>query len=235
MKIILIGYGKMGKAIEQVAVDKGHEVIHTITSSNKTELNPDLIRKADAVIEFTRPESAYDNIKQCIDAGVAVVSGTTGWAEKLHELKEYCESKKGSMLWASNFSTGVNIFFEINERLAQLLAGKNYQISIEEVHHIHKLDKPSGTAITLAGKFIEAGVYQGWSLENEKNKLPVICERKDEITGIHTVNCISDDDRILLTHEAFNRKAFAKGALLAAEWLQGKRGVFSMKDVISKS
>lgn len=234
MKIILIGYGKMGKAIEQVAVDKRHEVIHKITSSNKTELNTALIRKADAVIEFTRPDSVYENLKLCIDAGIPVVSGTTGWIEKLNEMEQYCLQKDGAMLWASNFSIGVNIFFEINERLAQLLAGQNYQVDIKETHHIHKLDKPSGTAITLAANFIEAGLYSGWSLNKEKNKLHINSERRDEVTGIHSVNCLSDEDKITLTHEAINRKAFARGAMLAAEWLQGKKGFFSMKDVITR-
>lgn len=235
MKIMLIGYGKMGKAIEQSALEHGHEIIHKISSANKTDLHAALLRKADSVIEFTRPDSAFDNLMLCIDAGVPVVSGTTGWTEKLNQLKEYCQRKNGSMLWAPNFSIGVNIFFEINERLAKLLAGKNYQIGIEEIHHVHKLDKPSGTAITLAGKFMEAGLYEGWSLEKAINKLPIICERKDDITGIHTVNCISEDDKITLIHEAFSRKAFAKGAVMAAEWLQGKKGVFSMKDIISQS
>ncbi len=234
MKIILIGYGKMGKAIEQVALEKGHEILYKITSANKSELSIELIRKADAVIEFTRPDAAYENLKLCIDAGVPVISGTTGWSEGVDELKAYCKAVNGAMLWASNFSIGVNIFFEINERLAQLISGKNYQVSIEETHHIHKLDKPSGTAITLAGKFIEAGLYDGWSLENDNSKLQINCERKGEVPGIHTVNCLSDDDRIILTHEAYSRKAFANGAVMAAEWLPGKKGVYSMKDIISR-
>lgn len=234
MKIILIGYGKMGKAIEQVAIEKGHKIIYKISSENKSELSIELIRQADTVIEFTKPDSAFENLKLCIDAGVPVVSGTTGWTDKLEKLKAYCKTKNGTLLWASNFSIGVNIFFEINERLAHLLSGKKYQVSIDETHHIHKLDKPSGTAITLAEKFIEAGMYDGWSLEHDNSKLPINCERKGEVPGIHTVNCLSDDDRIILTHEAFNRKAFARGALLAAEWIMGKKGVFSMKDVISR-
>jgi 4-hydroxy-tetrahydrodipicolinate reductase len=233
MNIILIGYGKMGKAIEQTALEKGHVIVHKISSKNQSDFTPDRLRQADVAIEFTRPDAALNNLKLCLDAGIPVVSGTTGWNEKLNELKDYCKAKNGTLLWSSNFGIGVNIFFELNERLARLLSGKNYQISIEETHHIHKLDKPSGTAITLAGKFIETGLYSDWSLAKEKNKLPVYCERKDEITGIHTVHCISEDDKITLTHEAFNRTAFAKGAVMAAEWLQGKKGVFSMKDVIS--
>lgn len=233
MKIILIGYGKMGKTIEQVALEIGHEIIGRISTGNKPELTIDLLQKADVAIEFTRPDSAYNNLKLCIDAGIPVISGTTGWVEKLPELKKYCSTRIGAMLWASNFSIGVNIFFEINERLAHLLPGKNYQVTIEETHHIHKIDKPSGTAITLAEKFTEAGLYTGWSLNKEKNKLMITCQRKDEVTGIHTVQCTSEDDCITLTHEAFNRKAFAKGAVMAAEWIRGKRGIFTMKDVIS--
>lgn len=233
MKIILIGYGKMGKAIEKAALEHGHEIMGRISSGNKHELNPDFLCTADVAIEFTRPESASDNLKLCLDASVPVVSGTTGWTDKLDELKNYCLKKNGAFLWASNFSIGVNIFFEINERLAQLLSNRKYQVSIEETHHIHKLDKPSGTAITLAGKYIETGLYKYWSLDKEDDKLRITSERKDEVTGIHIVNCISENDRIMLLHEAFNRNAFAHGAVMAAEWLQKRKGVFSMKDVIN--
>lgn len=232
MKIILIGYGKMGKAIEQIAKDKGHEVILKISSDNKKELKESTLRKADSVLEFTKPDSAYENLKICIDAGVPVISGTTGWTERLQEIKDYCQSKNGTMLWASNFSIGANIFFEINERLAELLAGKNYQVNIEETHHIHKLDKPSGTAISLAGKFIEAGLFKKWSFTREEGSILISCNRIDEVNGIHTVNCISAEDKISLTHEALSRTAFARGAVMAAEWIQGKKGCFTMKDLL---
>lgn len=235
LKIIIIGYGKMGKAIEEIARDKGHEVILKISSSNKEELTMANIRQADVAIEFTNPENAPHNLRACIDAGVPVISGSTGWLQQWHELEAYCKEKNGALLYASNFSIGVNIFFEVNKKLAALMAGQvDYDVQIEEVHHTQKKDSPSGTAISLAEQVLQdIPRKKGWQNEpSDVNKLYIKSLRIDPAPGTHTVTYSSEIDDISITHTAHNRKGFAAGAVLAAEFLAGKKGVFSMKDVL---
>lgn len=235
MKIALIGYGKMGKQIEEIAKLDGHEIVLRITSSNKEDFIPEYLSKADVAIEFTRPESAYENIIKCFECNVPVVTGTTGWYSRLNEIKKHCELKSGALLYASNFSVGVNIFFEINKRLSQLMsAQKNYKLKITEEHHTQKLDKPSGTAITLAEGIIDSNKkFNQWSLfEAEENTIPIESIRKDEVVGTHIISYTSPEDNITISHHAYNRTGFAKGAVLAAEWLRNKKGVFMMSDVL---
>ncbi|HNR20416.1 MAG TPA: 4-hydroxy-tetrahydrodipicolinate reductase [Bacteroidia bacterium] len=235
MKIALIGYGKMGKQIEEIAKSFGHEIVLRITSSNKSDFIPEYLSKADVAIEFTRPEAAYENIIKCFDSNVPVVTGTTGWYNRLDDIKKYCTIKNGSLLYASNFSIGVNIFFEINKRLSQLMSAHNhYKIKITEEHHTQKLDKPSGTAITLAEGIIDFNKnFNQWSLfEDKENVIPIESIRKDDVVGTHVISYTSDEDDLTISHKAFNRAGFAKGAVIAAEWLQNKKGVFTMSDVL---
>ncbi|MCZ2276802.1 MAG: 4-hydroxy-tetrahydrodipicolinate reductase [Bacteroidia bacterium] len=234
MKIILIGYGRMGRAIEQQALKAGHLISRVISSPNSHLLTSGLLKEADLAIEFTQPEAAFENLRTCIHAGIPVVSGTTGWQNQLDQLKSYCLENDGSVLWSSNFSIGVNIFFEITRQLASLLKNRFYTVSINETHHLQKKDKPSGTAITLAQKFINVGIYDHWTSNPEEKGLLITSQREGEVTGIHSVNCNSEFDRISLTHEAFSRTAFAMGAVVAAEWLKGKKGFFSMQDVLTE-
>lgn len=235
MKIALIGYGKMGKQIEEIAKSFGHEIVLRITSSNKSDFIPECLSKADVAIEFTRPEAAYENIIKCFDSNVPVVTGTTGWYNRLDDIKKYCTIKNGSLLYASNFSIGVNIFFEINKRLSQLMSAHNhYKIKITEEHHTQKLDKPSGTAITLAEGIIDSNKnFNQWSLfEDKENVIPIESIRKDDVVGTHVISYTSDEDDLTISHKAFNRAGFAKGAVIAAEWLQNKKGIFTMSDVL---
>lgn len=234
MKIALLGYGKMGKEIEEAATNVGHRIILKINSRNANSLTPEQLKTADVAIEFSNPSSVLNNICLCIDAGVPVVVGTTGWYSNMEEIKNTCVQKNGSVLFASNFSIGVNLFFELNELLTVLMKGNfAYKPSITETHHTQKLDKPSGTAITLANQIVKnRALLKGWSLEDEPGKLKINAVRKDAITGTHTVTFASDIDKIEITHEAFNRKGFAQGAVLAAQWLQSKKGFFEMRDVI---
>lgn len=235
MKIALIGYGKMGKQIEEIAKTLGHEIVLRITSSNKSDFIPEYLSKADVAIEFTRPEAAYENIIKCFDSNVPVVTGTTGWYNRLDDIKKYCTIKNGSLLYASNFSIGVNIFFEINKRLSQLMSAHNhYKIKITEEHHTQKLDKPSGTAITLAEGIIDFNKnFNQWSLfEDKENVIPIESIRKDDVVGTHVISYTSDEDDLTISHKAFNRAGFAKGAVIAAEWLQNKKGIFTMSDVL---
>lgn len=235
MKIALIGYGKMGKQIEEVAKSNGHEVVLRITSANKSDFIPEYLSKADVAIEFTRPEAAYENIIRCFDCNVPVVTGTTGWYSRLEEIKKYCAQVSGSLLYASNFSVGVNIFFELNRRLSQLMSTQNnYKLKITEEHHTQKLDKPSGTAITLAEGIIDSNKnFNQWSLlETENNIIPIESIRRDDVVGTHIISYTSDEDNLSISHKAFSRKGFAKGAVIAAEWLQNKKGVFTMSDVL---
>ncbi|MBK7853862.1 MAG: 4-hydroxy-tetrahydrodipicolinate reductase [Bacteroidetes bacterium] len=235
MKIALIGYGKMGKQIEEIAKTLGHEIVLRITSSNKSDFIPEYLSKADVAIEFTRPEAAYENIIKCFDSNVPVVTGTTGWYNRLDDIKKYCTIKNGSLLYASNFSIGVNIFFEINKRLSQLMSAHNhYKIKITEEHHTQKLDKPSGTAITLAEGIIDFNKnFNQWSLfEDKENVIPIESIRKDDVVGTHVISYTSDEDDLTISHKAFIRAGFAKGAVIAAEWLQNKKGIFTMSDVL---
>ena len=236
MKIALIGYGKMGKAIEEIALEKGHEIVLTIDVNNETDLNADNLSKAYVAIEFTGPDTAEKNIRTCIDAGIPVISGSTGWIEKLPGLEQYCRNENGSFLYASNFSIGVNIFFELNRKLAVMMsAHSNYNVSLEEIHHTQKKDAPSGTAITLAEDILkEVPFKKKWvnELTNRKDELSIISKRIDPAPGTHKVHYSSFIDDIEIIHTAHNRKGFAMGAVLAAEYIHDKKGVFSMRDVL---
>ena len=229
MKIGIIGYGKMGKAIEKVAIDRGHLINF---KTNNCDLN--LINDVDVTIEFSTPESAFTNIKNCIDSNVPVVSGTTGWLEDLDDIKKLCDKKNGSFLYASNFSLGANLFFELNKKLAHLMSDKNqYKTSIDETHHIHKLDRPSGTAITLADDIISNSRYKNWELDsNSKDKININSSREKEVNGVHKVVYSSENDIISIKHEALNRNGFALGAVISAEWLVNKKGCFSISDML---
>jgi len=236
MKIALIGYGKMGKMIEEIAIERGHEIVLKIHIDNTEEFTLNNMANADVAIEFTAPESAYVNVKACIDFGVPVVSGSTGWNEKLEEMKTYCKGVGGTFLHASNFSIGVNIFFEINKRLAQLMANqKDYDVSLKEVHHTQKKDAPSGTAVTLAeGVLASIKSKKTWVNEVAKSpeQLSIISDRIDPAPGTHHVKWSSDIDDIEIIHTAHSRKGFALGAVLAAEYIHNKKGVFTMQDVL---
>ncbi len=230
MKIALLGYGKMGKAIESIATAQGHQIVVT-TSDTAQMVN---FNDADVAIDFSIPTAAAKNCKMAIDAGIPVISGTTGWLESYQEVVAYCQNKGGAFLYASNFSLGVNVFFAINEQLAKLLGEKEYQVKMQEVHHTQKLDAPSGTAITLANQILEHTNYESWTIEpNEENSLYINALREGEVKGTHNVTYNSAEDAIEITHRAHNRDGFAKGAIVAAAWIIGKKGVFEMKDVLN--
>jgi 4-hydroxy-tetrahydrodipicolinate reductase len=236
MKIALIGYGKMGKAIEEIAVQRGHSIVVKIDENNVADFNQSNMSKADVAIEFTSPHSALDNIKKTLGFGVALVCGSTGWTENLPAVKKQVQDTNGSFIYASNFSVGVNIFFEINKKLAALMAPlKEYEVILEEVHHTAKKDAPSGTAITLAEQVLESVQRKKkWvnELSDNPEDLEIISQREDPAPGTHHVRYSSPIDDIEIIHTAHNRKGFALGAVLAAEFIQGKKGIFSMKDVL---
>jgi len=236
MKIALIGYGKMGHAIEEIALQRGHEIVLRITDENIEDFSNENIQRADVAIEFTNPHSAVENILSCLKANVAVVCGTTGWLTQLNLIEEKCKELNGAFLYASNFSVGVNIFFELNKKLAGLLKPHpSYRVAIEEIHHTQKKDAPSGTAITLAEQIIEVSDEKNKWVNNDttnKNELSIISKRIDEVPGTHSVKYSSAVDDIEIIHTAHNRKGFAEGAVLAAEFLQGKKGIYSMKEVL---
>jgi 4-hydroxy-tetrahydrodipicolinate reductase len=236
MKIALIGYGKMGKAIEEIALQKGHEVVLKIDMDNQNEFTADNLSKAEVAIEFTGPHSAIDNLKKLFDAGIAVVSGSTGWLERWEEIKGYCESKNGTFIYASNFSIGVNLFFELNTYLAKLMSNHpEYEVSLEEIHHTQKKDAPSGTAITLAEQVLQhITSKKHWVNEDssKKDELVITSKRIDPAPGTHSTKYHSEIDDIEITHTAHNRKGFAGGAVAAAEFLVGKKGIYTMKDVL---
>ena len=237
MKIALIGYGKMGHAIEAIAQDRGHEIVLRISSSSREDFSPEKLRQAAVAIEFTRPEAALENVRQCLLAGLPVVCGTTGWNDAMPQAKAVAEASGAGFLYASNFSIGVNIFFEINELLARLMGRQEgYEASIQEVHHLQKKDKPSGTAISLAEQIIRASNhFKKWTLAGdapENNMLPIDSIREDAVPGTHKVSWSSKEDTIEIIHTAHSRAGFALGAVLAAEFLDGKQGIFSMKDVL---
>jgi 4-hydroxy-tetrahydrodipicolinate reductase len=234
-KIGLLGYGKMGKAIETLAEAQGCTVVWKFGRDAQQALTHARLREADVVIEFSRPESGFENVLLCLEAGVPVVSGTTGWQEQLPAAKAAALEKEGALLWASNFSVGVNLFFALNTFLAKLMQGQpQYKANLTEIHHIHKLDAPSGTAVTLAEGIIEAkGQYDHWSMENPNaNELPITAVREGEVPGTHIIQWESGFDTITIEHKAHTRTGFAIGALVAAKWLVGKKGVFEMKDVL---
>lgn len=236
MKIALIGYGKMGQAIEAIAIQRGHEVVLKVSIENLEDNTIENIRKADVAIEFTGPESAFENIIRCFDAGVPVVSGSTGWLDRYEEAKAYCTEKNGSLLYASNFSVGVNIFFALNKKLASLMTSHpEYDVQMTEVHHTQKKDAPSGTAITLAEQILEKnGRKQKWvnQLTDSPEELVILSEREDPAPGTHIITYKSAIDDIEIKHTAHSRQGFATGAVLAAEFLQTRKGIFSMSDVL---
>jgi len=236
MKIALIGYGKMGKAIEEIALKKGHSIVLKIDHTNLDQFTKEKLSKADMAIEFTNPHSAKENIMKCMDWGVPVVSGSTGWTDQLDEVKKYCIEKNAAFIYASNFSIGVNLFFEINKKLAALMNGHTeYDVILEETHHTQKKDAPSGTAITLAEQVLaEVKRKKRWvnELSDNPEDLEIISQRIDPAPGTHNVKYASPIDTIEIIHTAHNRKGFAGGALVAAEFLLGKKGNFGMKEVL---
>ena len=237
MKIALIGYGKMGKEIEKIAVSRGHEVTLIIDITNPDDLTAENLRKCDVAIEFTIPASAVKNYFTCFEAGIPVVSGTTGWLDKKAEVIKKCEETGGTFFYGSNFSVGVNLFFELNKKLAVLMAGyPEYNVEMTEVHHVHKLDAPSGTAISLAEDLL--GIISGktrWVNDKTpaENELNIHSERRGEVPGIHTVRYESEVDFIEITHSAKSRKGLAFGAVLAAEYCRDHKGILTMKDLLN--
>lgn len=234
MKIALLGYGRMGKEIEKIAVSRGHEIVIKKDQGDVVD-----ITLADVAIDFSVPTSAFDNISLCLQNAVPVVSGTTGWLEKYEDAVELCNQNKGGFIYASNFSLGVNIFFEINKRLAKMMNQiSGYTTAIEEIHHTKKLDAPSGTAITLAEGIIDNSKKSDWELDGDVNNesiIPITAKRIPDVPGTHTISYDSLVDSIEIKHTAHSRKGFALGAVIAAEWIIGKSGVFSMRDVLNIS
>ena len=230
MKIALVGYGKMGKIIDEISQNRGHEVVARL----KETPNRESLNDADVVIEFSNPEAAFENIKVCLENKIPVICGTTGWLDKKPEIERIAVEQNSAFLYGSNFSLGVNLFFAINEKLAKLMNNVDeYQCQLEEIHHIHKKDAPSGTAISIAEGIIENSKYEAWKLDETKDKeLGIFAIRVDEVPGTHSVFYRSEVDEIEIKHTAFNRNGFALGAVIAAEWIVGKQGVFSMKDVL---
>ena len=230
MKIALLGYGKMGKIVEKLAIKKGHTIVSRINQySSKEE-----ILKADIAIEFSTPQAAVSNIKFCLENDIPIVSGTTGWLVHYDKMIKLCENRNGSFIYASNFSIGVNLFFYINEYVSNLIEPwKDYQVSIEEVHHNQKLDIPSGTAVTLAEGIIRNSEKKNWELNGtDAENINITAKRINDIKGTHIINYNSNIDTISIKHEAHSRDGFALGAILAAEWLADKKGIFTMKDVL---
>lgn len=236
MKIALLGYGKMGKEIEQIALSRGHEIIAKIDAHNAGPENTEQLKKANVAIEFSTPASVISNIHKCFENNIPIIVGTTGWNDKQEEIKKLCLEKKQSLFHASNFSIGVNIFFKVNEYLAKMMNNHtDYNVSIKEIHHIHKLDSPSGTALTLANNIIKNLERKNKWVENisvKRNELEIISERQGEVPGTHIVKYFSEVDEIEISHVAHSRKGFALGAVLAAEFLKGKKGVFGMNDLL---
>jgi 4-hydroxy-tetrahydrodipicolinate reductase len=236
MRIAIIGYGRMGQMIEEVATERGHEIILKINIDNTDDFTSEKVTKADVAIEFSGPSSAFDNIKKCIDFGVPVVSGSTGWNNRLQEMKSYALERKGSLLHTSNFSIGVNIFFEVNKLLARLMATQpSYDVVLKEIHHAAKLDAPSGTAVSLAEQVLQNLPRKSkWINEDahSNEELQIISERVDPAPGTHFVKYTSPIDDIEIIHTAHNRKGFALGAVLAAEYIRDKTGIFTMQEVL---
>ncbi len=231
MKIALLGYGKMGQIIEQVALSRGHEIVLRKTGSSSF----DGLDAADVAIDFSIPAAAVSNISVCLSTNIPIVSGTTGWLSEYDDMVSLCNEKKGAFIYASNFSLGVNIFFELNAYLARIMSKfDDYKVSMEEIHHTQKLDAPSGTAIILANGVIDHSDYSSWTLGNAKeDQILIDAKRMENVPGTHTVMYNSTVDAIEIKHTAHNREGFALGAVIAAEWIVGKTGVFTMKDVLN--
>jgi 4-hydroxy-tetrahydrodipicolinate reductase len=245
MKAAIIGYGKMGHEIEKILVQRGHTVDLIIDQDNIADLNAERLAGIDVAIEFTTPQTAYNNIRTCIEAGVAIVSGTTGWTERLPELQQLCREKDSAMIYSSNYSLGVNIAFRLNRRLAELMNGcNNYDVRIEEIHHTQKKDAPSGTAITLADEAIARldrktcwnciEPQKGESSQATAESIEITSLREGTVPGTHTVTYESDDDILVLKHTLKSRSALATGAVIAAEFICGKKGVFTMDDLFKE-
>lgn len=236
MKLALIGYGKMGKEIEKITVSRGHKIELIIDINNPQDLTKENLKKCDVAIEFTIPKSAVENYFKCFEAGIPVVSGTTGWLDRKTEVHQKCKETNGTFFYGSNFSVGVNLFFELNRQLAKLMAPhSDYKPEMTEVHHTQKLDAPSGTAISLAEDLIEIlPSVNNWADAGKakENQLPIKSEREGEVPGIHTIKYDSDVDFIEITHSAKSRKGFALGAVLAAEYSLEKKGILTMKDML---
>lgn len=237
MRILLIGYGKMGKTIEQIAKQRGHQIAGIIDRDNHADLQHFDATRVDVAIEFTEPRSAVSNITHCLHRGIPIVSGTTGWLDYKKEIKIMCKSQGGSFFYASNYSIGVNLFFALNKKLASLMDRQpGYKVSMEEVHHTEKKDEPSGTAITLAEGIIEhVDRTQDWKLSQDSptdTDIPIEAIREPEVPGTHTVTYQSEVDTISIKHQAHSRQGFAMGAIMAAEWLPSRRGFFGMKDML---
>lgn len=230
MKIALLGYGRMGKEIEKIALKRGHSIV--IKANKNTSYD---IKDADVAIDFSLPDVAVSNISNCLNNQIPVISGTTGWLEDYDAMVALCQKNKAAFLYASNFSLGVNIAFELNRQLAKLMTLQSqYKLAIEEIHHTKKLDAPSGTAISFAEDIINNTNYKSWALDTgEDDIIPINSKRIEDVPGTHTIIYTSDEDSISLNHTAFNRKGFALGAVIAAEWIIGKTGVFAMKDVLN--
>jgi len=235
MKIALVGYGKMGKTIEQIALSRGHEIVSIIDINNPDDFESAAFKSADVAIEFTTPATAFENYMKCFAANVPVVSGTTGWTARMGEIKEMCEKEGKTFFYASNFSIGVNIFFALNKYLAKVMNNfPSYDVRMTEVHHIHKLDAPSGTAITLAEGILEnIDRKDRWTLETAEKTtdLPIHAIREGEVPGIHEIIYESDVDTISIKHDAKSRAGFALGAVVAAEFTAGKKGFLGMSDL----
>ncbi len=232
MKIGLLGYGKMGKTIEKSAKERKHEIVY-IADKNMEEGD---LEQADIAINFSVPDAAVFNIKKALQLNIPVVCGTTGWLDKFEEITRFCEEKNTAFLYAANFSIGVNLFFKLNDLAANLIEPQKqeYKVSIKEIHHVHKLDAPSGTALSLAKPLLSNDYFKEWELNGSgKEKLNIESTREGEVPGKHIVSYRSKVDEISLKHEAFNRDGFAQGAIIAAEWLADKKGVFSMQDVLN--
>lgn len=232
MKIALFGYGKMGKVIDKIAKNRGHKIIYRI---DENSINYDL-KKVDVAIDFSTPKAAFSNINMALENSIPIISGTTGWLDNYNKAVKLCNEKNGAFLYASNFSLGVNIFFEINRQLAKIMNNHpEYLIKMKEIHHIEKIDAPSGTAITLAESIIKETDYQKWSLNKDfkENEISIEAQRLSDKTGTHEVIYKSHIDEIKIKHAAVSREGFGLGAVIAAEWLIGKKGIFSMKDVLN--
>lgn len=242
MKIVILGYGKMGHEVEQIALQRGHEVMYRIDTDQDWYLNIDGIAECDVVIEFSTPDTAIANIEKCFELDIPIVIGTTGWYGKLEDITNRCKNEGHTIFYAPNFSIGMNFVMNLNKQMARFAQKYDYQLDITETHHIHKLDKPSGTAVKLAEDIIDNNDnYEYWMLDDDEDAqeyddkmLRINAIREGEIFGIHEIKALSECDEITLRHEAFSRKGFATGAVIAAEFIQGKKGVFTMENLINE-
>jgi len=234
MKIAILGYGRMGKTIEKIALERNHEIVYKTSE----KINTEELKKAEVAIDFSIPDAAFENITTCFKNNIPVICGTTGWLKRYEEAAKICNEEKSAFIYASNFSLGVNVFFQLNKNLAQLMRKfEDYKVSVEEIHHTKKLDKPSGTAMTLTEQILENSDYKNWQLVEGEEKIPsaeipVIAKREEDVKGTHSIKYASAIDDIEIKHTAHSREGFGLGAVIAAEWLQNKKGVYTMKDVL---